>query len=95
MASRCSYLEELIVGGGLAQAAAVLDGLLELGGFGDHVCGWRVRFGSLLIRWSVVVLVGSYCREELESGMPDDVICNPQSLELWTAGLIIFTGMVP
>ena len=34
----CSYLEELIVGGGLREAAAVLDGLLELGGLGDHVC---------------------------------------------------------
>ena len=33
------YLEELVVGGGLGEAAAVLDGLLELGGLGDHVCG--------------------------------------------------------
>jgi len=34
------YLEELIVGGGLGEAATVLDGFLELGGLGDHVCGW-------------------------------------------------------
>lgn len=33
------YLEELIIGRGLSEAAAVLDGLLELGGLGDHVCG--------------------------------------------------------
>lgn len=37
-----SYLEELVVGGGLGEAAAVLDGLLELGGLGDHVCGCLV-----------------------------------------------------
>ena len=35
----CFYLEKLVVGGGLREAAAVLDGLLELGGLGDHVCG--------------------------------------------------------
>ena len=34
------HLKELIVGGGLGQLLAVLDGLLELGGLGDgHVCG--------------------------------------------------------
>jgi hypothetical protein len=40
MAAAYSYLEKLIVGGGLGEAAAVLNGLLELGGFGDHFGGW-------------------------------------------------------
>jgi hypothetical protein len=39
-----SYLEKLIVGGRLAQRAAVLDGLLEFGGLGDHDNG---EFGVL------------------------------------------------
>jgi hypothetical protein len=85
-----SYLEELVVGGGLGEAAAVLDGLLELGGLGDHVCGnlsWVV--GS----WECGVFGWDCCREELESGMPNDVIsAHPQLLDLvgrWTAGLII------
>jgi hypothetical protein len=33
------HLEKLIVGRGLGELLAVLDGLLELGGLGDHVCG--------------------------------------------------------
>lgn len=74
-----SYLEKLVVGGGLREAAAVLDGLLELGGLGDHVCG---SFGGSC--WVVdplwCGLFGWDCwREELNSGMPDDVICTPPS----------------
>ena len=34
-----SHLEKLVVGRGLGKGAAVLDGLLELGGFGDHIDG--------------------------------------------------------
>ena len=75
----CFYLEKLVVGGGLREAAAVLDGLLELGGLGDHVCG---SFGGSC--WVVdplwCGLFGWDCwREELNSGMPDDVICTPPS----------------
>jgi hypothetical protein len=33
------HLKELIVAKGLGKVLAVGDGLLELGGFGDHVCG--------------------------------------------------------
>jgi hypothetical protein len=39
MAVKVSYLKQLIVGGSLAQRAAVLDGFLELGGLGDHIGG--------------------------------------------------------
>jgi hypothetical protein len=31
---------------------------------------------GLLVRCSVMYLVGTVCREEMESGMPDDVICS-------------------
>lgn len=34
------YLKKLIVGGLLGEVLDVLGGLLELGGFGDHFCGW-------------------------------------------------------
>lgn len=94
-----SYLEKLVVGGGLREAAAVLYGLLELGGLGDHVCG---SFGGSC--WVVdplwCGLFGWDCwREELNSGMPDDVICTPPVVTAprgtWTAGLIIFTEMMP
>jgi hypothetical protein len=33
------HLKELIVAKGLREVLAVGDGLLELGGFGDHICG--------------------------------------------------------
>jgi hypothetical protein len=33
------HLEKLVVGWGLGQLLAVVDGLLELGGLGDHICG--------------------------------------------------------
>lgn len=33
------YLEKLVVGGGLGKVLDVGSGLLELGGFGDHVGG--------------------------------------------------------
>ena len=73
------YLEELVVGGGLAEAAAVLDGLLELGGLGDHVCGfvWFELLGCWFVGvwcYSVGTVVG---RNKKVSGMPNDVICTP------------------
>ena len=38
-----------------------------------------VKVFGLLVGCSVVYLVGKCCREELNSGMPDDVICTPPS----------------
>lgn len=48
MASNRAYLEKLVVGGGLAEGAAVLDSLLEFGGLGDH---FDSRYGSVVSLW--------------------------------------------